>query len=76
MKQKKIYSEIYKILFFEKTKLITTKLIKCTKNNLIIVIGSAKYMEPKFIIFLYSMFLYTIITTRDDEMKEINKLIA
>jgi hypothetical protein len=37
-----IYSEIYKVLFFENTKLITTKLIKCTKNNLIIVIGSAK----------------------------------
>ncbi len=30
------YSEIYKILSFEKTKLITTKLL-CSHNNLIIV---------------------------------------
>ncbi len=31
-KKNDIYSEIYKKLFFEKTKLITIKLIKCTKK--------------------------------------------
>jgi hypothetical protein len=31
------YSEIYKILSFEKTKLIITKLLYSYKNNLIIV---------------------------------------
>jgi hypothetical protein len=35
------YSEIYRILSFEKTKLIN-KSIMSAKNNLIIVIGSAK----------------------------------
>ncbi len=35
------YSEIYKILSFEKKKFITTKLL-CPQNNLIIITGSAK----------------------------------
>jgi hypothetical protein len=36
------YSEIYIILFFKKTKINYEKIIMSTKNNLIIVIGSAK----------------------------------
>jgi hypothetical protein len=35
------YNEIYIILSFEKTKLITTKLL-CPQNNLIIVTSTAK----------------------------------
>jgi hypothetical protein len=38
---KMTYNEIYKILSFEKTKLITTILL-CPQDNLIIIIGSAK----------------------------------
>ncbi len=36
------YSEIYKILSFEKTKLIATKLLCPQKNNLIIITGNVK----------------------------------
>jgi len=36
------YNEIYNILSFGKTKLITTKLFMSSQNNLITVIGSAK----------------------------------
>ncbi len=41
------YSEIYKILSFEKTKLITIFLKTSTQNNLIIVIGSAKQRKTQ-----------------------------
>jgi hypothetical protein len=42
------YNEIYKILFFEKIKLIL-KIIMFTKNNLIIIIGSAKQHEAQIV---------------------------
>jgi len=41
---KKICSEIYKTLFFEKT---YNEIIISTQNNLIIIIGSAKQYEAQ-----------------------------
>jgi hypothetical protein len=43
-------SEIYRNLSFEKTKFIYNKIITSTKNNLIIVTGSAKQQHGAQII--------------------------
>jgi len=47
------YIEIYKILSFEKKKMITTKWLYPKKNNLIIVIGSAKQRGVQFFLTIY-----------------------
>jgi hypothetical protein len=54
------YSEIYRILFFEKTKLITNKIIMSTKNNFIIVLGSAKQFGTQ-IIYLFNYLFFGVI---------------
>jgi hypothetical protein len=46
------YNEVYKILFFKKTTLTTTKIIMFTKNNLIIVTDSAKQCGAQIFIHL------------------------
>jgi len=46
------FNEIYKILIFEKTKLITTKLL-CPHNNLIIVVQSNA--KTKFILYIINL---------------------
>ncbi len=54
------FNEIYKTLIFEKTKLITTKLL-CPHNNLIIVISSAKQCEYQIYIIYNKSIIINII---------------
>jgi hypothetical protein len=41
------FSEIYNFLSFQKTKLITNKIIISTQNNLIIITCNAKQRKPQ-----------------------------
>jgi hypothetical protein len=47
------YSEIYKILLFEKTKLITKKIVMSTQIDFIIVIGSGKQHKAQIVFTSY-----------------------
>jgi hypothetical protein len=57
------FNEIYKTLIFEKTKLITTKLL-CPRNNLVIVISSVKQCEDQIYIIYNKSIIINIINLK------------
>jgi hypothetical protein len=68
------FSEIYKILSFEKTKLITTKLLCPQKNNLTIITSSVKQCGTQ-IVNLYNKCI-TLVLIRCNEALLKTKLMV